>query len=232
MDGGSRETAALLGGALLFAGMLAARVFHSREGVYGFLVWNLFLAVVPWLAAVGLERWVARRSAGLSCLVAALLGGVWLLFLPNAPYLITDLVHLRARPPVPLWYDVLMLGSAALTGLLAGAFSLRRVQRAVAASLGSIAGYATVLVALPAAGFGIYLGRFARLNSWDLVLHPGTVLAEIAAAGSPRAAVSTLATAALFAVAYLAVAEPPLPLPVGGWGEGRSPSATGRPRPR
>jgi len=205
------DALALSGGGALFAALYGARVYYSGHGLYGFLLWNLLLAAVPWLCAVGLGRAAARREArAAGPLVDGLawaLGAVWFAFLPNAPYLITDFVHLRARPPVPLWYDVILLGAAALTGLLAGAFSLRRVQRVVARTLGPRPAGLLVLVALPASGFGIYLGRFERLNSWDLVLHPRSVLADVLAAPSLRTLVVTVATAALLAVAYLAVRE-------------------------
>ena len=71
-----------------------------------FLVWNLFLAAVPFGAALvleALEKLRAWTSLQWCCLV------VWLLFLPNAPYIVTDLVHLRQRSAIPLWYDILLL---------------------------------------------------------------------------------------------------------------------------
>lgn len=197
---------ALVSGGGLFVVMYAARVWYSGEVLFGFLMWNLWLAAVPWLCAAALERHLARASG--ASLIAWMLGAMWLLFLPNAPYVLTDFVHLRARPPVPLWYDVLMLGAAALTGLLAGAFSLAQIEWCVARSAGPRVGRAVVAAALPSSGFGIYLGRFERFNSWDALLHPTRVLRGVIAEPSARSLVVTVVSAALFAVAYLAIASP------------------------
>lgn len=192
---------ALAAGSLLWSGLWLGRVYYSGHLLYGFLVWNLFLAWVPWLLAMAAGAAIARgwRVASASLLLA------WIVFLPNAPYVITDFLHLSVRSPVPLWYDVLQLGTASLTGLLAGAFSLRRVEQAFDGRLDPRLRAAAVALVILAAGFGIYLGRFERWNSWDLVLHPLALLRSLAAGPSPRALVVTAACAGLLGVAYLGV---------------------------
>lgn len=185
----------------LLLGLYVARVFYSGAWTFGFLLWNAFLALVPW----GLARLVERASARRQRATTAALLGAWLLFLPNAPYLVTDLLHLRARPPVPHWYDVLLLGTAALLGLLAGAFSLVRVQRVLRRHRGGRVARLVVLAAITLSGFGIYLGRFERFNSWDLILHPWTVLMRCLASLGPRSVVVTVACAALLAITYVSV---------------------------
>ncbi|MGE0786367.1 MAG: DUF1361 domain-containing protein [Sandaracinaceae bacterium] len=203
-DGSFRDGELALGlGTLLFAGMLMARVLYSGVGCYAFIGFNLALAWIPWLTAWALERSARADRRALSYA----LGAAWLAFLPNAPYLVSDLVHLRHRAPVPLWYDVLLLSTAAITGLLAGAFSLRRVERVVRASGHLYASRALVSCAVIATGFGIYLGRVERLSSWDLALHPLRVLHVIAHAASPRAIVMSAAAAGLSAIAYLALRD-------------------------
>lgn len=201
---GQRDLRALGLGTVLVVGLWTARAYYSASGMYGFLLWNTVLALAPWGLAIALSRAAeADRPA-----TSGALGLLWLLFLPNAPYLVTDLLHLRARPPVPLWYDVLLLGAAALVGLLAGAFSLARVQRVVTRARGTRVADLVILAAILASGFGIYLGRFERFNSWDLLLHPATVLLGCAQALRPRAMVVTAACAALLAVTYVGVVEP------------------------
>jgi uncharacterized membrane protein len=154
-----------------------------------FLVWNLLLAWIPWLAARGLER-VRSRAA---CAAA---GAVWLLFLPNAPYLVTDLVHLRPRPPVPASFDVLLFASFALAGCALAWGSLEAVHARLARATGRARAALGVAGVLLLTGFGVYLGRFERWNSWDLVARPRGVLADAASAlADPRA----LAFSALFA---------------------------------
>lgn len=197
--------ALLLGSALLVA-LYAARVVHTGQLTFGFLLWNLTLALAPWAlarAAFGVAARGWLRSAWL-------LGVGWLLFLPNAPYLVTDFVHLRPRADVPLWYDIALLGTAALTGLLAGGLSLRTMHRWVSLRHGPRAGLALLAASVPATGVGIYLGRFERWNSWDLLVRPFAVLRDVAVllrdpAENLRAYVVIAIFAALLAISYLAV---------------------------
>ncbi len=189
-------------GSALFVVMYAARVLHTGRFTYGFLLWNLTLALVPW-ALARLSSMAASRRA---LVTAWALAVGWLVFLPNAPYLVTDFVHLAPRPGAPLWYDVALLGTAALTGLVAGGLSLRTMHGWISERYGDVAGLALLAASVPATGFGIYLGRFERHNSWDLVLRPHAVLRDLAdLAHDPRALVVTAIFAALTAVAYLAV---------------------------
>src|SRR5262245_33382879 len=90
-----------------FCGVLALfRVFYTGRTAYIWLGWNLILAWVPLLIALVIAR---RHAPGTrpSWLLSGVLGAVWLAFLPNAPYLVTDLIHLRARGFVPIWYDAI-----------------------------------------------------------------------------------------------------------------------------
>jgi uncharacterized membrane protein len=194
---------ALVAGSLLWCVLYAARIHYSGRLLYGFLIWNLFLAWVPWLLAIAVARSVERGHRS----VAVLTTGAWLVFLPNAPYVITDFLHLRARSPVPLWFDVLLLGTASLTGLLAGAFSLRRVEHALSGRLDARLLHGGLWLAIALSGFGIYLGRFERWNSWDLLLHPSAVLASVTQLLHLRALVVTFACAGLLGVTYLGVRD-------------------------
>ena len=146
--------------------LVAVRFAASDQFAYFNLVWNLFLAWLPLVFAFFANQ--VRVSRGALFLCAAL----WLLFLPNSPYLVTDLVHLKPRPPVPLWFDILLVQSFVLTGLLLGFLSLYLMHRLVSHSLGWRIGWLFTLVILGLTGFGIYLGRFERWNSWDLFLRP------------------------------------------------------------
>ncbi|MEM0963986.1 MAG: DUF1361 domain-containing protein [Bacteroidota bacterium] len=180
-----------------WAGVLVLiRLFLSGSPFGLFLAWNLVLAAVPLAistAVVHLDRQGTRWPA----LVA--LGAVWLLFLPNAPYILTDLVHLRDRPPVPYWYDLGMLLSAAGVGLLSGYVSLADIHHVVARRVGPRVAWALAVGVLFLSGFGIYLGRELRWNSWDVVTAPGALLADIAARVlDPLAHPSTVATTLVF----------------------------------
>lgn len=170
-----------------------ARWIHAGRPL-SFLVWNLFLAAIPVVAALS-ARHFAKRIWFWPLIL------LWLVFLPNAPYIVTDLMHIRTTRPSNLWLDVLLLGSAALTGLFAGLVALRWAQEAVARRLSSRLGWLLVIGASLLCGFGVYLGRFQRWNSWDIVTRPTELLAEAwsALAETHVLAFSVLFSAVLFA---------------------------------
>lgn len=163
--------AALLG---FSAALIAVRIERTHTAVYFFLAWNLTLAAIPLGVSSALRAAERLRWPRLSLLP---LLGVWLLFLPNAPYILTDLIHLRERPPVPMWYDLGLLLTCAGTGLALGYRSVLDVEEVVARWLGRGLGIATCSAALFLSGLGIYLGRFLRLNSWEVITDPMMVLA-------------------------------------------------------
>ena len=156
--------------------MLVLRSTVSGSFQMRSLVWNLFLAAVPfpfaWLAdAMGRRgvrgRWIVLPSV------------VWLAFFPNAPYLVTDLIHLKPGGPVPLWYDSLVYFAFASTGLLLGFTSLYLVQSVVDRRRGSLAGWALAAVSIGLGGYGIFLGRVQRWNSWDVITNPRSLASSV-----------------------------------------------------
>ena len=186
--------------------LLGARFLWTGHTDYRFLIWNLFLAWVPYAISIAI-RWRHAREARSLSLVP--LFALWLGFLPNAPYLVTDFVHLRYRGGGPLWFDAVMLASFAWAGVGLGAASLRSCSHVVRVRSGPLAAAAFVPLAALATGFGIYLGRFVRLNTWDVATRPGTVLAQVLAPlvhpfGQARAWTVTVTFALFFVVAYLA----------------------------
>ncbi len=174
-------TPRLLAASALAIALLAARVTWTGSFVYSFLVWNLALAWAPF----GLAHLVGRaHQKGARTLLLAPIGAAWLLFLPNAPYLVTDFVHLRFRLDAPLWFDAVMLMAFAWAGMALGVASLREVAgvvRARAGRVGALAAPAFVAASCVLTGYGIYLGRFVRLNSWDVATRPAQTLAEVLA---------------------------------------------------
>jgi len=159
-------------------------VFEARHeylwagaATYTFLIWNLFLAWIPYLAALKVQRMQRTGAHRISVLIGLL---VWLAFLPNAPYIITDFVHFRHLPPVPLWYDLVLLFAAACTGLLLGLLSIYEVHRVLNNWFSKTFAAFAILAAIGLAGFGVWLGRFQRWNSWDIVTRPDALLRDIA----------------------------------------------------
>ena len=171
-------------GALIFASALCAvmlfvRLAYTRNWYYIGFAWNLFLAWLPMLCALFAYNLYKTRSR-LSWLVVGGCVFVWLLFYPNAPYLLTDILHLQPRPDIPFWYDLVLVIAFALSGALLGLVSLFLMQMLVHRAAGPILGWLFALSVLAVSGFGIWLGRFQRWNSWDLFTNPFSLLAEIA----------------------------------------------------
>ena len=159
------------------AALLLVRGWYAHGLRFRFLAWNLVLAAIPALAAAAMARADRDRKPAL----VALWGVVWLLFLPNAPYLITDLVHLEPRPPVPYWFDIGLFAAFAGAGVLAAFSSFGDVQQVASRHFGRWAGWTVVAIASFAAGFGIELGRMGRWNSWDVLTQPGDLFREVLA---------------------------------------------------
>jgi uncharacterized membrane protein len=156
--------------------MLAARMVYTHTPTHGWIAWNLVLAWIPFGLSLLLY---ARARAGASPRVLVPLGLVWLVFFPNAPYLVTDLKHVGVGGRVPLLYDVLLLSAGAWTGLMLGLTSLFLVHAVARRLLGALNAWALVVGVLALSSFGIYLGRVQRWNSWDVVVHPGRLARQL-----------------------------------------------------
>jgi len=182
--------------------LLGIRVSRTDDPHFAFLAWNLALAWIPLGIAVCLYG--AHRARLPAWALAAGLGA-WLLFLPNAPYLVTDYIHLAPDTRVPLWFDFALLGAFAGAGLLLGFAAVFLVQVIVSERIGATAGWAASMAAFVCAGVGIYVGRVLRFNSWDVWREPGSLL-ELAASrlGDPLGNSLLIATVVLF-TAFLAL---------------------------
>jgi uncharacterized membrane protein len=156
-------------------GMIFFRMVYSGSIRYLFLLWNLFLAWIPFQISLYLtgKKVARKRLSGL------LLAG-WLLFFPNTLYIITDLIHLDAKTNVPVWYDAVLLFTAAGTGLLMAFASLYKVETFLLQKLSASATNKIILTCLFLGSFGVYLGRFLRWNSWDIIADPINLVKEIA----------------------------------------------------
>jgi uncharacterized membrane protein len=181
---------------LLAMGILFARLAVIHRLAWGFLVWNLFLAWLPLGFAVAAHA--VRSRSRLLCL--ALLA-IWLLFLPNAPYILTDVVHaLRGQH---YWYDLAMILTFAMAGVSAGVASMRVVHRTLTTLIGPLLAAAAVAASAMLSGVGIYLGRVLRWNSWDVVVRPDIVWPKLfSAALSPWDNRHAVAFAILFGTIF------------------------------
>jgi uncharacterized membrane protein len=166
-------TLALVALSLAAVGLLAVRIDRVGEPTFVFLTWNLFLAWIPFLLSLSVA---AVHGRGGPRPLLWVLGAGWLLFLPNAPYILTDFIHLGRAGGAPLWFDAALIGTFATTGLALGLGSLLVVHHVVEARAGRVVGWAVALSSLVLSAIGIYLGRFPRFNSWDVVTNTHTLV--------------------------------------------------------
>ncbi len=146
------------------------RARHLGIHGFGFLPANLVLAWIPVLFAYVIYalhvRGAHRRSLVVACAV------IWFLFYPNAPYLVTDLIHIKWNMEAFFWFDLLVMMTAAWTGLLLGNISLYLMQEVIRDWRGRTAGWLFAIGMLALGSIGVFVGRFWRWNSRDVLLHP------------------------------------------------------------
>lgn len=157
--------------------LLTFRILATQNLAFIFLTWNLFLAWLPLFFA----KWVWEKELErpISAFLLMTFFLIWLLFFPNAPYMITDLKHLRSVPEDMLWYDALMIFTFAVAGFLTGLYSIRLVHRLVTRRFNQPLAWITVAGSMFLSGFGVFLGRYGRWNSWDVITRPDALLRGI-----------------------------------------------------
>ena len=162
-----------MGGALLTVlclVLLVTRVARTGTHTFLFLAFNLALAWLAYgLGCAAMGAW----DRGARALAAVLAAGFWAMF-PNAFYLVTDLIHVR-RPQGPFWHDLVLLLTAAAAGTMLSLCSLRAVHTRATRSAGVLGGWLVVVALAASVGYGIWLGRAHRLNSWDVLVDPRRV---------------------------------------------------------
>lgn len=171
-----QEFKLLIAGFLLCAFLLAMRIKMTESFFFLFLAWNLFLAFIPYgctLLLLANKSWQQSRWTWIP------VAGLWLLFLPNTPYLISDLQHLKHSSAEIILYDILMLTAFVWYALFILFLTVRDMQEIVRPKIkSSLIPYATIGVFI-LCGFGIYLGRFLRWNSWDIIQDPFGLISDI-----------------------------------------------------
>ncbi len=185
-------SAALLAASVAACAMILIRYIAVGWPRFQYLVWNLFLAWIPYITAAVIHTRIAG-TAGNPRYTPALgfLAFLWLLFYPNAPYIFTDFIHLINTPyivvpnrlvtnrEVLLWYDLIVTGSFAWIGHFLGLISLYLVHDSLERLTGRTAGWIVISSLIGLSGFGVFLGRFIRLNSWHVFTQPLETLKEI-----------------------------------------------------
>ena len=156
--------------------LLGARIFITGDITYLFLLWNLFLAFIPYV----ITQWLSantRLSESKVKLAAVLF--LWLLFIPNSFYIITDLFHLEEFDTAPKWFDLLLIFSFAWNGIVSGIISIRRVEMILEKIRGRRFSLFIVFMVMCLNAFGVYIGRYLRFNSWDIISQPFSLFKEM-----------------------------------------------------
>lgn len=166
-------------GAVSFAVYYGYTVF-SKSTYLDFLIWNLFLAWLPFVASSAASRLNRRRAYRGVFVTTWVLGIAWLLFFPNAPYLLTDLIHLTVMKDMytlkghwtfSYWYAFVVIFLFSWQGLLLGFISAYQFQYVIRQRTGAFLSWLFVASSSALAGYGIMLGREYRLNSWDWLMN-------------------------------------------------------------
>jgi uncharacterized membrane protein len=183
------------------------RIFYSGSLMYIFFVWNLFLACVPFVVSTILVQIHSPKMKWL-------LFSCWLLFFPNALYIITDLVHLKERYPVPLWFDIILIFSAIINGLIMAFISLQQIEVFLRSTFNKSKTNMILCGCLFLSSFGIYLGRFLRMNSWDILSNPLVLIEQIGQRfidpfEHPRTWSMTIVLTAFFTIFYFIIKKLP-----------------------
>lgn len=169
------KTLSLITVALAFSLVtLMVRIKLNKSFFYLFLVWNIFLAIIPYTITVYLST-----KPKLNKLKLGFWFLVWLVFLPNAPYIVTDLIHIKIGGKHLLWLDVLLVLSFALSGLLLFYLSILDMQRIIKSKFRNTPIEPITFLVLFLCGFGIYLGRFLRYNSWEIISKPKYLISDV-----------------------------------------------------
>jgi uncharacterized membrane protein len=213
-----------LSSVLLFSSLgccfvLSLRVLITHSFRYSYLVWNLLLAWIPYLISIGMNTTIGKMQNRRRIKLTVIgLGFVWLLFYPNAPYILTDFIHIIRVPPYILqetsvvtnnaivWYDIVLNSSFAFIGHLIGLLSLIICQTVFTKGFNRTIGWLIVFIAMFLGGYGIYLGRFVRINSWHIFTKPFlTTKMVVTNLGNVKALLFTICFAFFIFMTYIVV---------------------------
>lgn len=170
----SRVVNALILSSIVSVGLFVVRVLHFHTSHFWFLNWNLLLAWLPLGFAVLLYNYV-QKAPWLS-FRGVLLTLLWLGFVPNSFYIASDLIHLQLSQNTTVVYDVAMILSFVWNGLVLGFMSIYFVHKQLIKRLSKDKAHIIIAVVLLLCSFAIYLGRYLRWSSWDVLINPAGLL--------------------------------------------------------
>ncbi len=153
--------------------VLFIRDLILKNNIFDFLTWNLFLGFLPLFAAWIIDYFDEKLSPFLF-----LMGSfIWLIFYPNAPYMISDLIHVAEAPD--LIHDTFIIFSFAMLSAFYGFLSLKIMHHLFEKRKGKKIANASIFTALLLSCLGFFMGRILRLNSWDIFTKPLEVIQDV-----------------------------------------------------
>jgi uncharacterized membrane protein len=129
--------------------------------------------VFGWLLAKRLEQKLWKSWQSIS------LGILWLIFLPNTWYVLTDFVHITSTGQISELYDVVTMSLLVMVGFILGFTSLYLVHKQLLRRFSEPKTALLVLCVILVSSFGIYLGRDLRWNTWDVVSNPSGIILNV-----------------------------------------------------
>jgi len=167
----------IIGITIIFAiTLLALRIHKTNSQFFIFLIWNIFLAIIPWIISSLLVVYPKLRKRYFIFLPAGIL---WILFIPNTFYIITDLFHLNYKNLAPVWYDFMLIFTFAWAGIMLGFTSIKDFEIILYEKINKKIVPIFITLILFLISFGIYLGRFLRWNSWNIINEPANLFYDI-----------------------------------------------------
>lgn len=161
----------------LSIGSIILRFLIWKTPSFNFLLWNILLALIPLVISSIVLLQPRKKNIHKLIFIIGLL--LWLLFIPNAPYLITDIIHLGETKMVPILYDTFLLFSTALLGAIIFCLSLEQIEKIISEKISPRKTSIFIFVTIFLISFGVYLGRFARFNSWDFFTSHQSLIGHI-----------------------------------------------------
>lgn len=155
--------------------LLFVRMALTGTFTYIFLPWNLLLAFIPYYVAGKMSEKISTTYQKAIFICTFL---IWLLFVPNSFYIITDLFHLKHFNAAPAWFDLLLIFSFAWNGIILGTLSLFLVEKVFEKLSKKKLTIPLVSFVMLLNALGIYIGRFLRFNSWDVIANPFSLFGE------------------------------------------------------
>lgn len=159
---------------------IISRIYYKGNLRYAFLIWNIFLAWIPFYFSI-LFTQINWKNKLIKFIVAIL----WLLFYPNSCYMITDFIHLSSynfytpnkdyfafNSNFLIWYDFFLISILIIIGVILSFTSLKLMHDWIKKKVNQLGGWIFVVVVCILSGYAIYLGRFIRVNSWEVITNP------------------------------------------------------------